>query len=181
MKEANHTPTPKPKSTQNAKKERINLCVDLLRQGKKRTEILKHVRTCYNISAAQVDNYMREATEILDAERSEICEVLKTERLQREIEAAKLIPTPSELILNLLSELDLKKPIATGYDLKMINNEPTNVQRFASEAHRQFIYKILFAYSLEISKINTDTDTDTELLTSLSTDQLKRISEIIYS
>jgi hypothetical protein len=91
MKEATHTPTPKPKSTQNAKKERINLCVDLLRQGKQRAEILKHVRTCYNISSAQVDNYMREATEILDAERSEICEVLKTERLQREIEAAKFL------------------------------------------------------------------------------------------
>ena len=92
--------------------------------------------------------------------------------------ALSKIPTPSEIMLGLLSELDLKSPVPTGFELKILNNEPTNVQRFASESHRQFILKALLAFSLEMAKA-AEPEADDDELTPLTNEQLKNIAEII--
>jgi hypothetical protein len=126
-------PNTKQKSTNAAKNERINVCLDLLRQGKKRAEILEHIQTYYNISKAQVDNYLHEASEILASERAETYETLKAARKFRDIEAAKLIPTNAELIAMLCRKIDLDNPVPTGYELKPIDGIFQNVPRFASE------------------------------------------------
>lgn len=132
----NHTtpaPNTKPKSTQAAKNDRINVCLDLLRQGKKRAEILEHIQTYYNISKAQVDNYLHEASEILASERAETYETLKADRQERDLNAAKSIPTNAELIAMLCEKIDLAKPVPTGYELKPIDGIFQNIPRYASE------------------------------------------------
>ena len=133
MKNTTPAPNTKPKSTNAAKSDRVNVCLDLLRQGKKRAEILEHIQTYYNISKAQVDNYLHEASEILAKERAETYETLKADRDRRDLEAAKAIPTNAELIAMLVAKIDLSNPAVTGYELRTINNEAHNVQRFASE------------------------------------------------
>ena len=133
MKNTPPAPNTKPKSTNAEKSDRVNVCLDLLRQGKKRAEILEHVQTCYSISVAQIDNYLHEASEILAKERAETYETLKADRDRRDLEAAKLIPTNTELIAMLAKKIDLSNPGVTGYELKIIKDEAHNVQRFASE------------------------------------------------
>ena len=133
MKNTTPAPNTKPKSTNAAKSDRVNVCLDLLRQGKKRAEILEHIQTYCNISKAQVDNYLHEASEILAKERAETYETLKADRDRRDLEAAKAIPTNAELIAMLVAKIDLSNPAVTGYELRTINNEAHNVQRFASE------------------------------------------------
>jgi hypothetical protein len=49
-------------------------------------------------------------------------------------------------MVKLLEELDLKNPIPTGFELKILNNEPTNVQRFASESTPPIYFKIAFSF-----------------------------------
>ena len=167
----------KTKSTQAEKDARVLKVLELIREGKNRITIIEYTKTHYKISKAQTDNYIAKAKKVLEAERAEMQAAAKKERQERELAALAKIPTPAEIILNLLSELNIDKPVPTGFELKIINNEPKNIKRFASEAHRQFVLKTLLAYSLEMTKTN-DTDTEEEL-TALSNDQLNRIAEII--
>lgn len=134
----------------------------------------KHAKITHNT----IDRYISEAAEILTAERAEIQAIAKKERQERELAALSKIPTPSEIMLGLLSELDLMSPVPTGFELKILNNEPTNVQRFASESHRQFILKALLAFSLEMAKA-VEPEADDDELTPLTNEQLKNIAEII--
>ena len=150
----------------------------MLREGKTRVDILHNITQYYTITNAQVIKYISEAKQLLTAERAEIQAIAKKERQERELAALSKIPTPSEIMLGLLSELDLKSPVPTGFELKILNNEPTNVQRFASESHRQFILKALLAFSLEMAKA-AEPEADDDELTPLTNEQLKNIAEII--
>ena len=150
----------------------------MLREGKTRADILHNITQYYTITSAQVIKYISEAKQLLTAERAEIQAIAKKERQERELSALSKIPTPSEIMLGLLSELDLKAPVPTGFELKILNNEPTNVQRFASESHRQFILKALLAFSLEMAKV-AEPEADDDELTPLTNEQLKNIAEII--
>ena len=152
--------------------------LEMLREGKVRADILEYTIRCYKLSIPQTDNYISEAKQLLTAERAEIQAIAKKERQERELSALSKIPTPSEIMLGLLSELDLKSPVPTGFELKILNNEPTNVQRFASESHRQFILKALLAFSLEMAKA-AEPEADDDELTPLTNEQLKNIAEII--
>ena len=156
----------------------MRLVLEMLREGKKRVDILHNITQYYTITSAQVIKYISEAKQLLTAERAEIQAIAKKERQERELAALSKIPTPSEIMLGLLSELDLKSPVPTGFELKILNNEPTNVQRFASESHRQFILKALLAFSLEMAKV-AEPEADDDELTPLTNEQLKNIAEII--
>ena len=156
----------------------MRLVLEMLREGKTRVDILHNITQYYAITNAQVIKYISEAKQLLTAERAEIQAIAKKERQERELSALSKIPTPSEIMLGLLSELDLKAPVPTGFELKILNNEPTNVQRFASESHRQFILKALLAFSLEMAKA-VEPEADDDELTPLTNEQLKNIAEII--
>lgn len=156
----------------------MRLVLEMLREGKTRVDILHNITQYYTITNAQVIKYISEAKQLLTAERAEIQAIAKKERQERELSALSKIPTPSEIMLGLLSELDLKAPVPTGFELKILNNEPTNVQRFASESHRQFILKALLAFSLEMAKA-VEPEADDDELTPLTNEQLKNIAEII--
>ncbi len=149
----------------------------MLREGKTKIEICDYMWLYGKIRQKTVYNYITEATAILTAERAETHAAAKKERQERELAALAKIPTPAEIILSLLSELNLDKPVPTGFELKIIGGEPKNIQRFASEAHRQFVLKTLLAYSLEMAKTN-EADSEDEL-TVLSNEQLSKIAEII--
>ncbi len=154
------------------------LVLEMLREGKQRVDILQNISKYFKSTSRQVDYYIAEATAILTAERAETQAIAKKERQERELKALAKIPTPAEIMLKLLEELDLKNPIPTGFELKVLNNEPTNVQRFASETHRQFILKSLLAFSLEMAK-TAEPEADDDELTTLTNEQLKNIAEII--
>lgn len=149
----------------------------MLREGKTKIEICDYMWLYGKIRQKTVYNYITEATAILTAERAETHAAAKKERQERELAALAKIPTPAEIILSLLSELNLEKPVPTGFELKIIGGEPKNIQRFASETHRQFVLKTLLAYSLEMAKTN-EADSEDEL-TVLSNEQLSKIAEII--
>ena len=156
----------------------MRLVLEMLREGVSRTDICKNMQKHAKITHNTIDRYISEAAEILTAERAEIQAIAKKERQERELAALSKIPTPSEIMLGLLSELDLMSPVPTGFELKILNNEPTNVQRFASESHRQFILKALLAFSLEMAKA-VEPEADDDELTPLTNEQLKNIAEII--
>ena len=124
----------------------------MLREGKTKIEICDYMWLYGKIRQKTVYNYITEATAILTAERAETHAAAKKERQERELAALAKIPTPAEIILSLLSELNLEKPVPTGFELKIIGGEPKNIQRFASETHRQFVLKTLLAYTLEMDK-----------------------------
>ena len=149
--------------------------LEMLREGKTRADICGNMWKYGQIRHKTTDNYILEAKQLLTAERAEIQAIAKKERQERELAALSKIPTPSEIMLGLLSELDL---VPTGFELKILNNEPTNVQRFASESHRQFILKALLAFSLEMAKV-AEPEADDDELTPLTNEQLKNIAEII--
>ncbi|MBP9142833.1 MAG: hypothetical protein KBF86_14325 [Chitinophagales bacterium] len=156
----------------------MRLVLEMLREGGDRSGILQNIAKYCKVTHSQIDNYIAEAKQLLTAERAEIQAIAKKERQERELAALSKIPTPSEIMLGLLSELDLKSPVPTGFELKILNNEPTNVQRFASESHRQFILKALLAFSLEMAKV-AEPEADDDELTPLTNEQLKNIAEII--
>ncbi len=156
----------------------MRLVLEMLRDGVSRTDICKNMQEHAKITHNTIDRYISEAKQFLTAERAEIQAIAKKERQERELAALSKIPTPSEIMLGLLSELDLKSPVPTGFELKILNNEPTNVQRFASESHRQFILKALLAFSLEMAKA-AEPEADDDELTPLTNEQLKNIAEII--
>lgn len=154
------------------------LVLQMLREGLDRVVICKNMQKYAKITDNTIDRYIAEAKVILTAERAETQAIAKKERQERELKALAKIPTPAEIMVRLLDELDLKNPIPTGFELKVLNNEPTNVQRFASEAHRQFILKSLLAFSLEMAK-TAEPEADDDELTTLTNEQLKNIAEII--
>ena len=154
------------------------LVLQMLREGLDRVVICKNMQKYAKITDNTIDRYIAEATAILTAERAETQAIAKKERQERELKALAKIPTPAEIMVRLLDELDLKNPIPTGFELKVLNNEPTNVQRFASETHRQFILKSLLAFSLEMAK-TAEPEADDDELTTLTNEQLKNIAEII--
>jgi len=156
----------------------VRLVLEMLREGVSRTDICKNMQKHAKITHNTIDRYISEAAEILTAERAETQAIAKKERQERELKALAKIPTPAEIMVKLLEELDLKNPIPTGFELKVLNNEPTNVQRFASETHRQFILKSLLAFSLEMAK-TAEPEADDDELTTLTNEQLKNIAEII--
>ena len=156
----------------------MRLVLEMLREGGDRSGILQNIAKYYKVTHSQIDNYIAEAKQLLTAERAEIQAIAKKERQERELAALSKIPTPSEIMLGLLSELDLKSPVPTGFELKILNNEPTNVQRFASESHRQFILKALLAFSLEMAKV-AEPEADDDELTPLTNEQLQNIADII--
>jgi len=156
----------------------VLLVLEMLREGLDRVVICKNMQKYAKITDNTIDRYIAEATAILTAERAETQAIAKKERQERELKALAKIPTPAEIMVKLLEELDLKNPIPTGFELKVLNNEPTNVQRFASETHRQFILKSLLAFSLEMAK-TAEPEADDDELTTLTNEQLKNIAEII--
>jgi len=107
----------------------------LLEQGKSRAEILKELQknTENCKSCRQIDTYIADAKTEIEAEQADTKAEILAARKFRDIEAAKLIPTNAELIAMLCRKIDLDNPAVTGYELRTINNEPHNVQRFASE------------------------------------------------
>jgi len=107
----------------------------LLEQGKSRAEILKELQknTENCKSCRQIDTYIADAKNEIEAEQADTKAEILAARKFRDIEAAKLIPTNAELIAMLCSKIDLSNPAVTGYELRTINNEPHNIQRYASE------------------------------------------------
>jgi len=107
----------------------------LLEQGKSRAEILKELQknTENCKSCRQIDTYIADAKTEIEAEQADTKAEILAARKFRDIEAAKLIPTNAELIAMLCRKIDLDNPAVTGYELRTINNEAHNVQRFASE------------------------------------------------
>jgi hypothetical protein len=107
----------------------------LLEQGKSRAEILRELQknadTCK--SCRQIDTYIADAKNEIEAEQADTKAEILAARKLRDIEAAKLIPTNTELIAMLVAKIDLNNPGVTGYELKIIKDEAHNVQRFASE------------------------------------------------
>ena len=109
---------------------------ELLEQGKSRAEIQKKLQqTADNCkSCRQIDTYIADAKAEIEAEQAEIRAEILAARKLRDIRAAEQIPTTAELILLLWQKVcDPHNPVVTGYELRTINNEAHNVQRFASE------------------------------------------------
>ena len=123
----------KPKSTQAEKDARVQLVLQMLKEGKQRAEILVNITKYCKITHSQIDNYIADANAILEKEKAELNDIIKKEREQRALEASKKIPTNEELIAMLCRKIDLANPDVTGYELKIIKDEPHNIQRFASE------------------------------------------------
>ena len=123
----------KPKSTQAEKDARVQLVLQMLKEGKQRAEILVNITKYCKITHSQIDNYIADANAILEKEKAELNDIIKKEREQRALEASKKIPTNEELIAMLAKKIDLANPDVTGYELKIIKDEPHNIQRFASE------------------------------------------------
>ena len=107
----------------------------LLEQGKSRAEILKELQknTENCKSCRQIDTYIADAKTEIEAEQADTKAEILAARKFRDIEAAKLIPTNAELIAMLCRKIDLDNPAVTGYELRTINNEAHNIQRYASE------------------------------------------------
>ena len=124
---------PKTKSTNAEKDARVLLVLQMLKEGKTRGDICKKMQLHANITDNTIDRYIADAKEILDKEQAELNEVIKAERHSRALEASKKIPTNEELIAMLAKKIDLANPDVTGYELKIIKDEPHNIQRFASE------------------------------------------------
>lgn len=108
---------------------------ELLEQGKSRAEILKELQknTENCKSCRQIDTYIADAKNEIEAEQAEIRAEILAARKLRELEADALIPTTAEILARLCRKIDLDNPAVTGYELRTINNEAHNVQRFASE------------------------------------------------
>ena len=123
----------KPKSTQAEKDARVQLVLQMLREGKQRAEILVNITKYCKITHSQIDNYIADANAILEKEKAELNDIIKKEREQRALEASKKIPTNEELIAMLAKKIDLASPEITGYELRIIKDKHFNIERYASE------------------------------------------------
>ena len=124
---------PKPKSTQAEKDARVQLVLQMLKEGKQRAEILVNITKYCKITHSQIDNYIADANAILEKEKAELNDIIKKEREQRALEASKKIPTNEELIAMLAKKIDLASPEITGYELRIIKDKHFNIERYASE------------------------------------------------
>ena len=131
----NNDPIKKSKetSTQAEKNARVQKVLQMLRDGKTRAYILQIIANDCKVTHSQIDNYIADANAILDKEHAELNEAIKNDRINRALEASKKIPTNEELIAMLCRKIDLANPEVTGYELKIIKDEPHNIQRFPSE------------------------------------------------
>ncbi len=108
---------------------------ELLEQGKSRAEILKELQknTDNCKSCRQIDTYIADAKTEIEAEQADTKAEILAARKLRDLEAAKLIPTNAELIALMWQQIDLSNPGVTGYELRAIDGQYHNIQRYASE------------------------------------------------
>jgi hypothetical protein len=108
---------------------------ELLEQGKSRAEILKELQknTENCKSCRQIDTYIADAKTEIEAEQADTKAEILAARKLRDLEAAKLIPTNAELIALMWQQIDLSNPGVTGYELRAIDGQYHNIQRYASE------------------------------------------------
>ena len=134
---------------------------ELLEQGKSRAEILKELQknTENCKSCRQIDTYIADAKNEIEAEQADTKAEILAARKLRDLEAAKLIPTNAELIAMLCEKIDLAKPVPTGYELRTINNEAHNVQRFASENFYLTAITKIMEYNNSLAADTKQTDT----------------------
>jgi hypothetical protein len=134
---------------------------ELLEQGKSRAEILKELQknTENCKSCRQIDTYIADAKNEIEAEQADTKAEILAARKLRDLEAAKLIPTNAELIAMLCEKIDLAKPVPTGYELRTINNEAHNVQRFASENFYLAAITKIMEYNNSLAADTKQTDT----------------------
>ena len=134
---------------------------ELLEQGKSRAEILKELQknTDNCKSCRQIDTYIADAKNEIEAEQADTKAEILAARKLRDLEAAKLIPTNAELIAMLCEKIDLAKPVPTGYELRTINNEAHNVQRFASENFYLAAITKIMEYNNSLAADTKQTDT----------------------
>ena len=134
---------------------------ELLEQGKSRAEILKELQknTDNCKSCRQIDTYIADAKTEIEAEQADTKAEILAARKLRDLEAAKLIPTNAELIAMLCEKIDLAKPVPTGYELRTINNEAHNVQRFASENFYLAAITKIMEYNNSLAADTKQTDT----------------------
>ena len=133
---------------------------ELLEQGKSRAEILKELQknTENCKSCRQIDTYIADAKTEIEAEQADTKAEILAARKLRDIRAAELIPTNAELIAMLCEKIDLAKPMPTGYELRTINNEAHNVQRFASENFYLTAITKIMEYNNSLAADATPTD-----------------------
>ena len=147
---------------------------ELLEQGKSRAEIQKKLQqTADNCkSCRQIDTYIADAKAEIEAEQAEIRAEILAARKLRDIRAA-------ELILLLWQKVcDVNNPVVTGFELRMINNEPHNIARFFSEDfYMKAITKIIeYNSKLDVTEVPDDNEA---ILSPLTNEQLAKIAEII--
>lgn len=155
----------------------MRLVLEMLRGGADRAAILQNIAKYCKITHSQIDNYISEAKQLLEMEQVKIDEAVTADRISRALEASKKIPTNEELIATLARKIDLSKPDITGYELKIINGEVNNVQRFASETfYLTAISKIIdYNNKLEVTQMPEDNET----VKNLTDEQLTKIAQII--
>jgi hypothetical protein len=155
----------------------VRLVLEMLREGIDRITIWQNMAKHAKIPISTIDNYISEAKQLLEMEQAKIDEAVTADRISRALEASKKIPTNEELIATLARKIDLSKPDITGYELKIINGEANNVQRFASETfYLTAISKIIdYNNKLEITQIPEDNET----VKNLTDEQLTKIAQII--
>jgi len=160
----------KNKSTNAEKDARVLLVLQMLKEGNTRGDICKKMQLYANITDNTIDRYIADAKEILEKEQAELNEVLKAERHSRALEASKKIPTNEELIAMLAEKLDLANPKVTGYELKIIKDEPHNIQRFPSETFYLTALSKIIEYN---NKLNgTDQPQQTQAVLVINTNEV---------
>ena len=168
----NNDPIKKPKepSTQAEKNARVQKVLQMLREGKTRAYILQIITNDCKVTHSQIDNYIADANAILDKENAELNDIVKNERVTRALEASKKIPTNEELIAMLAEKIDLANPKVTGYELKIIKDEPHNIQRFPSETFYLTALSKIIEYN---NKLNgTDQPQQTQAVLVINTNEV---------
>jgi len=168
----NNDPIKKPKepSTQAEKNARVQKVLQMLREGKTRAYILQIITNDCKVTHSQIDNYIADANAILDKENAELNDIVKNERVTRALEASKKIPTNEELIAMLAEKIDLANPKVTGYELKIIKDEPHNIQRFPSETFYLTALSKIIEYN---NKLNgTDQPQQTQSVLVINTNEV---------
>ncbi len=168
----NNDPIKKPKepSTQAEKNARVQKVLQMLREGKTRAYILQIITNDCKVTHSQIDNYIADANAILDKENAEVNDIIKNERVTRALEASKKIPTNEELIAMLAEKIDLANPKVTGYELKIIKDEPHNIQRFPSETFYLTALSKIIEYN---NKLNgTDQPQQTQAVLVINTNEV---------
>jgi len=148
----------------------VRLVLQMLREGIDRITIWQNMAKHAKIPISTIDNYISEAKHLLEMEQAKIDEAVTADRINRALEASKKIPTNEELIATLARKIDLSKPDITGYELKIINGEVNNVQRFASETFYLTALSKIIEYN---NKLNgTDQPQQTQAVLVINTNEV---------